>query len=227
MNVVVLSSFNTPSNRLGVMIAARPSIITPAARALRPLTQLRCSLRSAARGAAPVAAASGRLLVKAPPAGRLGVGGALSLLPDVVELATIEPGVRADLATQGGSTFTFDLRALIARTRPLEWPGAPPARASAGVVRRRVRTALEGPQIARFSPSLRLAGLAPSASPRGSPASLLLAAPHAPAPLGSLMRLLLLGRGGIEHRTLRCCNFHSVLLLPLPLCACQALAAWA
>ena len=34
-------------------------------------------------------------------------------------------------------------------------------------------------------------------------------------------------RGGIEHRTLRCCNFNSVLLLPLPLCAGQALAAWA
>ena len=155
---------------LGVMIAARPSIITPAARALRSLTQLRCSLRSAARGAVPVAAASGRLLVKAP--GREAGGwGALSLLPDVVELATIEPGVRADLATQGGSTFTFDLRALIARTRPLSGL-EPPARASAGVVRRRVRTALEGPQIARFFPSLRLAGLAPSASPRGSPASL-------------------------------------------------------
>ena len=121
MNVVVLSSFNTPSTDFGVMIAARPSIITPAARALRPLTQLRCSLRSA-RGAV-LAAASGRLLVKAP--GREAGGwGALSLLPDVVELATIEPGVRADLATQGGSTFTFDLRALIARTRPLEWPGA-------------------------------------------------------------------------------------------------------
>ena len=26
----------------------------------------------------------------------------------MVELATIEPGVRADLATQGGSTFTLD-----------------------------------------------------------------------------------------------------------------------
>ena len=33
---------------------------------------------------------------------------------------TIEPGVRADLATQGGSTFTFDWYALIARTRLLE-----------------------------------------------------------------------------------------------------------
>ena len=95
MNVVVLSSFNTPStdwgNDCGQAVNHYPS-----GKGAAPLTQLRCSLRSAARGVAPVAAASGRLLVKAPPAGRLGVGGALSLLPDVVELATIEPGVRAD-----------------------------------------------------------------------------------------------------------------------------------
>ena len=32
--------------------------------------------------------------------------------------------------------------------------------------------------------------------------------------LESLMRLLLLGRSGIEHRTLRCCDFHSVLFVP-------------
>ena len=51
--------------------------------------------------------------------------GALSLLSFVVELVTIEPGVRADLATQGGSTFTFDWYALITRTRPLEWPPRP------------------------------------------------------------------------------------------------------
>ena len=37
-----------------------------------------------------------------------GAGGAFSaIFIDVVELATIEPGVRADLATQGGSTFTL------------------------------------------------------------------------------------------------------------------------
>ena len=28
------------------------------------------------------------------------------------------------------------------------------------------------------------------------------------------MRLLLLGRSGIEHRTLRCCDFHSVFFVP-------------
>ena len=50
-----------------------------------------------------------------------GAGGAFSaIFIDVVELATIEPGVRADLATQGGSTFTFDWYALIAQTRLLE-----------------------------------------------------------------------------------------------------------
>ena len=114
MNVVVLSSFNTPSNDWGNDCGQAVNHY-PSGKGAAPLTQLRCSLRSAARGAAPVAAASGRLLVKAP--GReAGGGGALSLLPDVVELATIEPGVRADLATQGGSTFTFDWYALIART---------------------------------------------------------------------------------------------------------------
>ena len=33
-------------------------------------------------------------------------------------------------------------------------------------------------------------------------------------------------RGGIEQRTLRCCDFHSVLLLCLPLCARQSLSLW-
>ena len=152
--------------------------------------------------------------------------GALSLLSFVVELVTIEHGVRADSPLASCSTFTFAWYALIARTPRLEPPWTPPALASAGVVHQQARTALEGPQIARFSPSPRLAGLAPSASPRGSRASLLLAVPHAPARLGSLMRLLLLGRSGIEHCTLRCCDFHSVLFLCLPLCACQALLLW-
>ena len=50
---------------------------------------------------------------------RRGGAGATPRIPNVVELDTIEPGVRADLATQGGSTFTFDWYALIARTRLL------------------------------------------------------------------------------------------------------------
>ena len=58
----------------------------------------------------------------------------------------------------------FDLRALIARTRPLEWPGAPPARASAGVVRRRVRISLVQPLLRRISHSLPLAGASLPAS---------------------------------------------------------------
>ena len=54
-----------------------------------------------------------------------GAGGAFSaIFIDVVELATIEPGVRADLATQGGSTFTFAWYALIARTPRLSRPDA-------------------------------------------------------------------------------------------------------
>ena len=78
MNVVVLSSFNRRSiprvTDFGVLIAARPSINTPAARALRPLTQLRCSLRFAAHGAAFVATGGSRLLVEQPHAGAWGLG---------------------------------------------------------------------------------------------------------------------------------------------------------
>ena len=92
-----------------------------------------------------------------------GAGGAFSaIFIDVVELATFV----------GGLTLPFDWYALIARTPRLEPPWTPPALASAVGLRRLGRTALEGPQIARFSPSPRLAGLAPSASPRGSRASL-------------------------------------------------------
>ena len=93
-----------------------------------------------------------------------GAAGALSLLSFVVELVTIEPGVRADLATQGGSTFTFDWYALITRTRPLEWPPRPFGAASAGVVRRRVRISLVQPLLRRISHSLPLAGASLPAS---------------------------------------------------------------
>ena len=132
------------------------------------------------------------------------------MLPDVVELATIEPGVRADLATQGGSTFTFDLRALIARTRPLEWPGASGAGVGWGGTSASPYCARRASDCAIF---LLASACRASAFCIASRVArfFLLAAPHAPAPLESLMRLLLLGRGGIEHRTLRCCNFHSVL----------------
>ena len=77
--------------------------------------------------------------------------GATPRIPNVVELDTIEPGVRADLATQGGSTFTFDWYALIARTRPLEWPPRPFGAASAGVVRRLGRNGLKRPRLLRIS----------------------------------------------------------------------------
>ena len=58
-------------------------------------------------GAAPVTTGG--------PCGSMGLKLA-AMLPCMVELATIEPGVRADLATQGGSTFTFDWYALIANS---------------------------------------------------------------------------------------------------------------
>ena len=77
-----------------------------------------------------------------------GAGGAFSaIFIDVVELATFV----------GGLTLPFDWYALIARTPRLEPPWTPPALASA-VLRRLGRTALEGPQIARFSPRLGLQG---------------------------------------------------------------------
>ena len=56
------------------------------------------------------------LVLHGPHAGAWGWGRFSAIFIDVVELATIEPGVRADLATQGGSTFTFAWYALIART---------------------------------------------------------------------------------------------------------------
>ena len=163
------------------MIAARPSIITPAARALRPLTQLRCSLRSAARGAA-CRSRLGAAARKGSRPGGWGLG-ALSLLPDVVELATIEPGVRADLATQGGSTFTFDLRALIARTRPLEWPGASGAGVGWGGTSASPYCARRASDCAIFPLASACRASAFCIASRVARFSLL-AAPHAPAPLG-------------------------------------------
>ena len=147
-----------------------------------------------------------------------GAGGAFSaIFIDVVELATFV----------GGLTLPFDWYALIARTPRLEPPWTPPALASAVGLRRLGRTALEGPQIARFSPSPRLAGLAPSASPRGSRASLLLAVPHAPARLGVAYAppSPWSQRNRAPHSPLLRL-FHSVLFLCLPLCACQALLLW-
>ena len=77
MNVVVLSSFNRRSI---------PRVLTsgidcgqavnqyPSGKGAAPLTQLRCSLRFAAHGAAPVATGGSRLLVEQPHAGAWGLG---------------------------------------------------------------------------------------------------------------------------------------------------------
>ena len=74
-----------------------------------------------------------------------GAGGAFSaIFIDVVELATIEPGVRLVCAHSPNSPIGAAL--------------TPPALASAVGLRRLGRTALEGPQIARFSPRLGLQG---------------------------------------------------------------------
>ena len=77
-----------------------------------------------------------------------GAGGFLAIFIDVVELATFV----------GGLTLPFDWYALIARTPRIGAALTPPALASAVGLRRLGRTALEGPQIARFSPRLGLQG---------------------------------------------------------------------
>ena len=63
------------------------------------------------------------VLCMAPHAGAWGWGAFSAIFIDVVELATIEPGVRADLATQGGSTFTFAWYALMAELPDWSRPG--------------------------------------------------------------------------------------------------------
>ena len=137
--------------------------------------------------------------------------GALSLLSFVVELVTIEHGVRADSPLASCSTFTFAWYALIARTPRLEPPWTPPALASAGVVHQQARTALEGPQIARFFSSPRLAGLAPSASPRGSRASLFASSSACSCTAWSRLCASFSLVAAESSTALRCCDFHSVL----------------
>ena len=141
-----------------------------------------------------------------------GAGGAFSaIFIDVVELATIEPGVRLVCAHSPNSPIGAAL--------------TPPALASAVGLRRLGRTALEGPQIARFSLASACRASAFCIASRVARFSLL-------AFSRVSVRFLLLRcvhltlRCGIEHRTLRCCDFHSVLFLCLPLCACQALLLW-
>ena len=140
-----------------------------------------------------------------------GAGGAFSaIFIDVVELATIEPGVRADLATQGGSTFTFAWYALIARTPDWSRLDASGAGVGCGATSARPYCARRASDCAIFFLASACRASAFCIASRVARFSLL-AVPHAPARLESLMRLLLLGRSGIEHRTLRCCDFHSVL----------------
>ena len=108
-----------------------------------------------------------------PPCGSMGLGALSAIFIDVVELATFV----------GGLTLPFDWYALIARTPRLEPPWTPPALASAVGLRRLGRTALEGPQIARFSLASACRASAFCIASRVARFSLL-AVPHAPARLG-------------------------------------------
>ena len=152
----------------------------------------------------------------APHAGAWGWGAFSAIFIDVVELATIEPGVRADLATQGGSTFTFDWYALIARTRPLEWPPRPSGASSAGVVHRLARTGLGAALLARICYLPRLAGASLPAWRRALCASLLLASQPRQRFALLLRCVHLTLRCGIEHRTLRLRYRHRHFLLRVP-----------
>ena len=134
-----------------------------------------------------------------------GAGGAFSaIFIDVVELATFV----------GGLTLPFDWYALIARTPRLEPPlDASGAGVGCGATSARPYCARRASDCAIFS-SPRLAGLAPSARLAGR--ALLFASSSACSctAWSRLCASFLLGRSGIEHRTLRCCDFHSVLFVP-------------
>ena len=132
-----------------------------------------------------------------------GAGGAFSaIFIDVVELATFV----------GGLTLPFDWYALIARTPRLSRLDASGAGVGCGATSARPYCARRASDCAIFSPSPRLAGLAPSASPRGSRASLFASSSACSCTAWSrLCASFSFGRSGIEHRTLRCCDFHSVL----------------
>ena len=116
-SIVVQSSFNTPSNRLGVLMRHQAVNQYPSGKGAAPLdpASLLATLCSpwGLRPSQPAAAGCSFFN----PMREHGGLKLAAMLPCMVELATIEPGVRADLATQGGSTFTFDWYALIARTR--------------------------------------------------------------------------------------------------------------
>ena len=101
----------------------------------------------------------------------------------------------------------------------------PPALASAGVAHRLARIGLEVPQIARFSLASACRASAFCIASRVARFSLL-AVPHAPARLGVAYAppSPWSQRNRAPHS--RCCDFHSVLFLCLPLCACQALLLW-
>ena len=141
-----------------------------------------------------------------------GAGGAFSaIFIDVVELATIEPGVRLVCAHSPNSPIGAAL--------------TPPALASAVGLRRLGRTALEGPQIARFSLASACRASAFCIASRVARFSLLASQPR--------QRSLSLASLRSPHAALRnraphsaAATFIACFFLCLPLCACQALLLW-
>ena len=145
-----------------------------------------------------------------------GAGGAFSaIFIDVVELATFV----------GGLTLPFDWYALIARTPRLELPWTPPALASAVGLRRLGRTALEGPQIARFSLASACRASAFCIASRVA-RFFLLAVPHAPARLGVAYAPPSSLVAAESSTALSAAATFIACFLCLPLCACQALLLW-
>ena len=207
--------------------------IPSAARALRPLTQLRCSLRFAAHGAAFVATGGSRLLVEQPHAGAWGLG------------------ARRYVALYGGACYdrtwrssrpcyarrlNFHVRLVCAHSpnspagvasTPF-WGGGGWGGTSASPYWA-VRLCLVIFRSRRCLQSLRFPHCIVGLLYCFECFALLFASSAAASAFAfsCFAAFILTLRGGIEHRTLRCCNFNSVLLLPLPLCAGQALAAWA
>ena len=134
---------------------------------------------------------------------------------------------RSSLTSAFGELLNFHVRLVCAHSpnSPVERPPRPSGASSAGVVHRLARTGLEGLRLrdfllasacraSAFCIASRVARFSLLAFSRVSVRFLLLRCVHPTL------------RGGIEHRTLRCCDFHSVLLLCLPLCARQSLSLW-
>ena len=154
------------------------------------------------------------VFVHGPHAGAWGWGGAFSaIFIDVVELATIEPGVRLVCAHSPNSPIGAAL-------------DASGAGVGCGATSARPYCARRASDCAIFSLASACRASAFCIASRVARFSLLASQPRQRFAFLLLRCVHLTLRCGIEHRTLRCCDFHSVLFLCLPLCACQALLLW-